>query len=515
MFLNFKNEPLTDFNLSENKTAMEEALKQVDKQKGKHYPLIIGGEKIDTEDKITSINPSNGSEVIGTVAKADKALADRAMNSALAAFHKWKRVEGKERANYLFQAADVMRKQKFELSALLVEEVGKTWFEADADVAEAIDFLEYYGRQMLEYDKGMPVSPIPGEKNECIYIPLGVGIIISPWNFPLAILTGMTASAIVTGNAVIVKPASTSPIIAAKFMEILEQVGLPPGVVNFLPGPGGFVGDYLVEHPKTRFINFTGSKEVGLRINKLASEVVPGQIWLKRVIAELGGKNAIIVDKTADLDNAAKGIVNSAFGFQGQKCSACSRAIILEDVYDETVEKIVTLTKKLKVGPARNSDVDVGPVIDSKAFESILNYIKIGKAEGNLLVGGEKAGEEGYFIAPTIIEGVNGQAQIAQEEIFGPVLAIIKAKDFNEALEIANDTVYGLTGSVYSKDKDNLDKASREFHVGNLYLNRGCTGALVGGQPFGGFNLSGTDSKAGGADYLMLFLQPKTISEKI
>ena len=397
MLLNFKNEPFTDFTLKENQTAMGEALSQLDKQKGKHYSLIIGGKKTDTKDKITSINPSNGSEIIGTVAKADKDLAEQAMAGALKAFDKWKRVEAKARANYLFQIAAKMRQQKYELSALLIEEVGKTWVEADADVAEAIDFLEYYGSQMLEYDKGMPVSPVPGETNECKYIPLGVGIVISPWNFPLAILTGMTASSIVTGNTVIIKPASNSPIIAAKFMEILEEVDLPAGVVNYLPGSGDLVGDYLVRHPKTRFINFTGSKEVGLRINRMAADFAPGQIWIKRVIAELGGKNAIIVDKTADLNAAAQGIVTSAFGFQGQKCSACSRAIILEDVYDEIVDKIITLTQKLKVGPARNYDVDVSPVIDSKALKNILNYIEIGKTEGKLLVGGEQVGEKATF----------------------------------------------------------------------------------------------------------------------
>lgn len=513
MLMPYKNEPFTNFALEENQKAMLEALKLIDSEKGKHYPLVINGEKIDTEEKIVSKNPSNFNEVLGTTAKATTELAEKAVQAATTAFESWKNVCPSERANYLFNAAAIIRRRKHEFSALLVEEAGKIWAEADADTAEAIDFLEYYGRQMLKYAKGMEITPIPNELNECRYIPLGVGLVVAPWNFPLAILVGMTAAAIVAGNTVIMKPASTTPLIAGKFMEVLEEIRLPKGVVNFLPGPGGAVGDYLTAHPQIRFINFTGSKEVGLRINKMAADVAPGQKWIKRVVAEMGGKDFILVDSEADLDAAAKAIVASAFGFQGQKCSACSRAIIVEDVYDEVVAKVAEETKKLKVGPAREYGVNVSPVIDDKAYNKILEYIEIGKGEGRLLAGGEKAGENGYFIAPTVIADVDRNARIAQEEIFGPVVAIIKAKDFEDGIAIANGTVYGLTGACFSKNRSKIEVAKRELHAGNLYINRKCTGALVGVEPFGGFNMSGTDSKAGGADYLLLFLQAKTIGE--
>lgn len=515
MITKFKNEPFTDFFVHENKSKMEKALENLDKTKGNEYPLIIGGEKIYTEDKIKSINPCNYNDVIGFSSKGNIQLAEKAMEEALKAFENWRKVPARERASYLFKAAAIMRRRKFEFSALLIEEAGKNWVEADADVAEAIDFLEYYGRQMIKYDEGMNVGSIFGEINECYYIPMGVGIVIAPWNFPLAILTGMTAASIVAGNTVVVKPASSTPIVGYKFMEIWEEIGLPKGVINYLPGSGEVLGDYLVSHPKTRFINFTGSKNVGLRINQLASNTVEGQIGIKRVIAEMGGKDAIIVDSEADLEEAAQGIVTSAFGFQGQKCSACSRAIILEDAYDEMIEKIVEKTEKLKIGPAREPKVDVTAVIDEEAYNKILNYIEIGKEEGRLLTGGETWGEGGYFIQPTIIADVDPKARIAQEEIFGPVLSIIKAIDFDEAINIANDTEYGLTGGVYSNNRQKLEKAKKYFHVGNLYLNRKCTGALVGIQPFGGFKMSGTCSKAGGEDYLLLFMEVKSISERL
>ncbi len=515
MFLQFKNQKLTDFSLPENQKAMQEALNQVDAQMGRHYPAIIGGKERDTSEKIVSINPSNTNEVIGTCAKADSKMAEEAINAASCAFKTWKRVPPMERAEYLFKAAEVMKERRFEFSAWIVMEAGKTWKEADADTAEAIDFLEFYGKQMLYYAKGMPVSKVPGEENECFYIPIGIGAVISPWNFPLAILTGTTVCGVVAGNTVVVKPASNTPVIAAKFAEIWQEIGLPDGVINFLPGPGDSVGDYLTSSPKTGFINFTGSKDVGLRINKLAAEIVPGQKRIKRVVAELGGKNAIIVDKSANLDAAAEGIVTSAFGYQGQKCSACSRAIIHKDVYDEMTERIVAKAKELKIGPARKYESDMGPVIDEKALKKICRYIETGKNEGRLILGGKVIGASGYFIEPTIFEGVKNDAVIAKEEIFGPVLAIMEAEDFDEALNIANDTDYGLSGSVYATDREKLNKARDEFHVGNLYFNRKCTGALVGGHPFGGFNMSGTDSKAGGADYLLHFMQAKAVSEKM
>lgn len=458
MLLEYKNEPFVDFSKTENKVAMEAALRMVADQKGKHYPLVINGEKIDTEAKITSINPSNIVETVGTVARANVDLAEKAVQAACEAFQSWQWVSPAERALYLFKAAAVMRRRKFEFSAWLVEESGKNWAEADADTAEAIDFMEYYGREALRYAKGMPVTALPGEQNECFYIPLGVGIVIPPWNFPLAILAGMAAAAIVTGNTVVMKPASVTPVIAAKLMELFEEVGLPAGVVNYLPGSGGAIGDYLTTHPKVRFVNFTGSKEVGLRINKLAAEIAPGQKWIKRVIAEMGGKDGIVVDSEADLDEAAAGIVASAFGFQGQKCSACSRVIIVKDVYDAIVEKVAAKTKALKVGPASDQTVNMGPVVDESAYNKVLSYIEIGKQEGRLVAGGSKAGQGGYFIEATVFADVDPHARIAQEEIFGPVVALIKADNYEHALDIANDTEYGLTGAVYSKNRAKLKK---------------------------------------------------------
>lgn len=515
MLIEYKNEPFTNFSIPENKLSFEKALKLVDSEKGKEYPLVIGGEKIFTTDKITSINPSNFTEIIGKTSKGNQELAEKAMQEADKAFQTWKNVCPTERANYLFNVAAIIRRRKHEFSAYLVEEAGKVWAEADADTAEAIDFLEYYGRQILTLTKGMPLASYEGEQNQCNYIPLGIGVIIAPWNFPLAILVGMTAAAIVAGNTVVMKPSTLAPVIAAKFVEVLEEVGLPKGVVNFLPGPGKACGDYLVSHPKTRFINFTGSMEVGLNINKSAADTVPGQKWIKRVVAEMGGKNAIVVDSDSDLDEAASGIVAAAFGFQGQKCSACSRAIIVEDVYDAVLAKVVEKTKKLTVGPARDFGMNMTAVIDTASYEKILSYIEIGKTEGRLLTGGVKCGDNGYFIAPTVFADIDRSARLAQEEIFGPVVAMIKAKDFDDALEIANNTLFGLTGAVFTKNRSKIEKAKREFHVGNLYINRKCTGALVGTEPFGGFNMSGTDSKAGGSDYLLLFMQAKTIGEKL
>ncbi|WP_126425146.1 L-glutamate gamma-semialdehyde dehydrogenase [Brevibacillus marinus] len=509
----FRNEPLTNFRVPENKQAFQAALNKVESELGKEYDIIIGGERIKTEQKIRSINPSNKEQVIGLVSKADRALAEKAIQTAAKTFESWKAVPGEARARYLYKAAAILRRRKHEFSAWMVKEAGKSWAEADADTAEAIDFLEYYGRQMDKLAQRQPLVRIPTEDNEMYYIPLGVGVIIPPWNFPLAIMVGMTSSAIVTGNTVVLKPASTTPVIAAKFMEVLEDAGVPAGVVNYLPGSGGEVGDFLVEHPLTRFISFTGSRDVGLRINELASKRSPGQKWIKRLIAEMGGKDSIVVDNDCDLEAAAQAIVNSAFGFSGQKCSACSRAIVHQDVYDQVLNRVVELTKELTVGDVANPEFYTGPVIDEGAYNKILEYIEIGKQEGKLVAGGEKGPDTGYFIQPTVFADVDPQARIMQEEIFGPVVAFSKARDFDHALEIANNTEYGLTGSVFSRNRANLEKARTEFHVGNLYFNRKCTGALVGVHPFGGFNMSGTDSKAGGPDYLLLFTQAKVVSE--
>lgn len=512
----FKNESYTDFSNDRNRKAQLAAIEKLRAEAGKEYPLVIGGEHIHANEKFNSINPSKPSEVVGVFQKGTAEHANKAMEIALATFEEWKNVPYRKRAEYLFKAAKLMRKRRFELNATEILEVGKTWPEADADVAEAIDFLEFYAREMLRYGPDQPVVKIPGEKGKLVYLPLGVGVIIPPWNFPLAILTGMTSAAIVTGNTVVLKPSSDSPLTGWRFVEIMKEVGLPDGVLNFVTGPGGAVGDTLVCHPKTRFVSFTGSKEVGIHINEEAAKVRPGQIWLKRVVAEMGGKDSIIVDEGVNLDEAAAGVIVSAFGFQGQKCSACSRVIIHERIYEPFLDLLVKKIETITVGDAADPANYMGPVINARSQESILAYIQKGVAEGGrLLAGGGKADGEGYFIRPTLIADVDPLATIAQEEIFGPVLAAIKAKDFDEALAIANNTQYGLTGAVYSKNRKHLQRAEKEFFVGNLYLNRKCTGALVGVHPFGGFNMSGTDSKAGGRDYLLLFLQAKAIAEKI
>jgi 1-pyrroline-5-carboxylate dehydrogenase len=512
----FKNEAVLDFTKPTNRKRQSEAIEKIRAELGKEYPILIGNERITMPEKFNSLNPSRQTEVVGVFQKGDATTAEKAMEVAGATFEEWKRVPAKKRAEYLFKAARVMRKRRFELNAIEIFEVGKTWPEADADVAEAIDFIEYYGREMLRYGVDHPVVKNPGEKGKLVYIPLGVGVVIPPWNFPLAILAGMTSAAIVTGNTVVLKPSSDSPRIGWAFMEIMQEVGLPAGVVNFVSGPGGAVGDTLVLHPKTRFVSFTGSKEVGIHINEAAAKVQPGQIWLKRVVAEMGGKDSIVVDEGVNIEEAASGVLASAFGFQGQKCSACSRAIVVEKCYNKFVETIAKKAEALTVGDATDPGNYMGPVVNEKSFNSIMTYIQRGITEGGRCVaGGTRAAEGGHFIRPTIIADVEPKATISQEEIFGPVLAIIKAKDFNHALEIANNTEFGLTGAVYSKNKKHLKKADEDFFVGNLYLNRKCTGALVGVHPFGGFNMSGTDSKAGGRDYLLLFLQAKSVAERI
>jgi 1-pyrroline-5-carboxylate dehydrogenase len=514
----FRNEPFTDFTQESNAVAMQRALERVAARLGADYPLVIGGERVSTGDLLKSVNPANPAEIVGRVHRASRDLAERAITVAADAFHAWRRVSAADRAACLFSAAARMRREKMEWSAWLVYEIGKSWAEADADVAEAIDFMEFYGREAIRYAQpiGVTPTPLPNETNEAFYIPLGVGVVIPPWNFPLAILVGMTTAAIVAGNTVVLKPSSDTPVIAAKFVELMERSGLPPGVFNFLPGSGGEIGDFIVEHPKTRFIAFTGSMDVGLRINELAAKRSPGQLWIKRVVAEMGGKDTIVVDETADLDAAADGIVASAFGFSGQKCSACSRAVVVDAVYDAVLERVVERTAKLTLGPTTDFRNFTGPVASRSAYESILDYIEIGKTEGRVVAGGGKAEDAGpgYFIQPTVIADVAPTARIAQEEIFGPVLAFLRARDFDDALAIANNTEFGLTGALYSNRRERLSRARVEFHVGNLYLNRKCTGALVDVHPFGGFNMSGTDSKAGGRDYLLLFLQAKSVAEK-
>ncbi|GMU35915.1 MAG: L-glutamate gamma-semialdehyde dehydrogenase [Phycisphaerae bacterium] len=532
MLTTYRPEPYVDFSQPEPRQRMLDALALVKSQLGRTYPLWVAGEAVTTKETFASVSPADPNRVVGVMCKADAGLADRAVRAAAETFKTWSRVDPDVRARVLIKTAAIMRRRVYELSAWMCYEVSKSWIEAYADTCETIDFLDFYGREMMRLGGSQPVTPYPGEENELRYIPLGVGVVIPPWNFPLAICTGMTSAALVCGNTVCLKPASTSPVIAAKMLECLHEAGLPKDVVNFVPGPGASVGDTMVTHPLTRFISFTGSRDVGVGIYEKASKVQKGQIWLKRSVLEMGGKDCIVVDETADVEAAAEGVVASAFGFQGQKCSACSRLIAHQDVYADLLDRVVARTKKLTIGDTVLPDnFFMGAVIDDKAYAKINEYIRIGQGEGRWIgplsetrVGPlserpEKARSEsgpaqGYFIPPTIIEGVAPNARLAQEEIFGPVLAVIKAKNFEDGLAIANGTEYGLTGALYSRDRFRLERARHEFHVGNLYLNRKCTGALVDVQPFGGFNMSGTDSKAGGRDYLLLFLQGKSITER-
>ena len=512
----FVNEPAVDFSKEENARKMRAAIEQVRGQLGREYELIIGGKRVKTADKIKSINPAKPSQVVGLHQKAGKEHVEPALNAALKAFESWSRNSVEERAALVFRVGDLLRERKFEFMAWLVFEVSKNWAEADGDVSETIDFCEYYSREALRLSKVEPPVQLPGERDRLFYIPLGVGAVIPPWNFPSAIMAGMTLASIVSGNTVILKPSSDSPTIAAKFVELLEEAGMPAGVVNFCPGAGASFGDAVVAHPKTRYIAFTGSREVGLRINKVAAEKPEGQLWIKRTILEMGGKDAIIVDADADFDAAVEGVAVSAFGFQGQKCSACSRAIVDERIYDKFLDRLKARVEKIKVGdPAENANM--GAVINEGSMKSILEYIEIGKKDGRLVTGGGRAPNagEGYFLQPTVIADVPPKSRLEQEEVFGPVLAVIKARNYDHALEIANDTEFGLTGAVYTKSREKIERAVQEFHVGNLYINRKCTGAIVGAHPFGGFNMSGTDSKSGGPDYLYLFTQGKSVGEKI
>ena len=512
----FRNEPFTDFSQHEHARAMRGALERIGDELGHEYPLIIGGERVTTSAKIESRNPARPAQIVGVHQKAGAEHAEKAVQAALRAFETWRAVPVEERASLLLGAAEIIRDRKFDFCAWLTYEVGKNWAEADADVGETIDFLEFYAREALRLAAATTPIQYPGERDELLYIPLGVGAVISPWNFPFAIMAGMTSAAIVTGNTVVLKPSSDSPTIAARFVEVLEEAGMPGGVVNFCPGSGSSFGNAVVEHPKTRFVAFTGSKEVGLDIHERAARARPGQIWIKRTILEMGGKDSIIVAADADFDAAVASVVASAFGFSGQKCSACSRAIVEEPIYEAFVERLRESVEKLTVGdPTGNPNM--GPVVNEAAMQSILEYAAIGAKEGRLVTGGKavETQDKGYYVAPTVVVDVAPKARIAQEEIFGPVLAVIRARDFGHALEIANNTEFGLTGSVYSTDRTKLDHARRSFHVGNLYFNRKSTGAMVGAHPFGGFNMSGTDSKAGGPDYLYLFTQAKSVGEKL
>jgi 1-pyrroline-5-carboxylate dehydrogenase len=510
----FKNEEYLDFSDPTIYHAQKKALEQVRSEFGKEYDCYLNGEWVKgASGTFESINPSNTNEIIGTFQLASTKQALGALDAAWDAFESWQFVPAKQRADYLLKAADIVKRRRLEINAWMISEAGKNYLEADADTAEGIDFLIYYAYECMRLDAGMPVNDSWGDANKTIYMPIGAGVSISPWNFPFAIYLGMAAAPIAAGNTVVAKPAPDTPKMGQIVAEIFEEAGLPSGVFNFITGDNMEVGEALTTSPKTRFITFTGSKAVGLHMAEIAGKVVDGQHFIKRLVCELGGKNATIVDADADLDIAADEIIKGAFGFQGQKCSAGSRTIVVESVYNEVLEKVVAKAKTIKVGDAKDN-YPAGPVVNQKAVDKIMSYINIGKTEGTLMAGGKMAETEnpGFYIEPTVFADVDANARIAQEEIFGPVTAFIKAKDTTDALRIANSTQYGLTGAYFSKDSQKIDRALREFKVGNLYINRKCTGALVGAQPFGGFNMSGTDAKAGGRDYLLYFLQPKSMT---
>jgi len=507
----FKNEPLLDFSREANRTDFVESLNNVRIKFAREYPLWIAGGEVKTRKWLESLNPAAPEEVVGRVPVAGRGEAERAVVNAVEFFPEWSRAPARERAAFMFHAADIMRRRRIELAAWEVFEVGKGWREADADVAEAIDYLDYYGREMLRLSEPRVTQRLPGETNVYFYEPRGVAAVIAPWNFPLAILAGMTAAALVTGNCAIVKPAEQSPVMGALLVEILREAGLPGAACQLLQG-GGDLGAYLVRHSAVHLITFTGSREVGLEILRTAYDHQPGQEQVKRVVCEMGGKNAIIVDEDADLDEALVHILESAFGYQGQKCSAASRIILVDEIHDLLMERLVEAVRSLKIGPPEDPRNLIGPVIDAAAHAKIIGYINLGKHEGKCVLERE-ASSKGFFVGPAIFSEIQPDHGLAREEIFGPVIAVIKAKDFDHALAIANQSAYGLTGGVFSRSPAHIDKARREFRVGNLYINRGITGAIVERQPFGGLKLSGIGSKAGGPDYLLQFLEPRTISE--
>jgi 1-pyrroline-5-carboxylate dehydrogenase len=511
----FRNEPFTDFSVEANRNAFRAALARVEKRLPLQGENRIAGKPVGAMKHFESLNPCNFKQVIGRFPEGTIADAERALDAATKAFEAWRHVPAGERSALVLRIAGALRRRKHEFSAMMVLEEAKSWPEADGDTAEAIDFCEFYAREMERLALPQPLTPYPGERNELAHIPLGVCVVIPPWNFPLAILCGMTTAALVAGNTVVLKPSSDAAGIATMFLEACDEAGVPDGVLHFLTGGGSTVGNALVESPKARLIAFTGSREVGCQISEKAGRVVPGQIWIKRAILEMGGKDFILVDETANVEDAASGIVAAAFGFQGQKCSACSRVIVHQDVHGDLVERVVAKTKALTVGDVRDPKNAVGAVINARAQKTILEYVGIGKKEGRIVAGGKAGPKQGYFVMPTVVDGVKPGARLACEEIFGPVLAILKVKSFEEGIAVANDSEYGLTGSLYSRVRERLSRGKRDLHVGNLYLNRKCTGALVGVHPFGGFNMSGTDSKAGGREYLTLFTQQKAISEKL
>lgn len=508
----FENEPPVDFAIVENRKRMLEAIHQWRKEMGKTYPVVINKKEIKTDRLITRDNPSNRNELLGRIHAAGTKEAEQAVQAAKAGSKTWSKVSAVERAKLLDKLADLIRRDKFKLAALETLEVGKPWHEADGDISEAIDFCRYYAMEMRRLEKPQRVGHAPGEVSLYSYQPRGVSLVIAPWNFPLAILTGMVAASLVTGNAVVMKPAEQSSIIGYELYRLAMEAGIPADALHYLPGYGEEIGDHLVSHPDVHIIAFTGSKEVGLHILQKGSVVPPGQQHVKRVIAEMGGKNAIIVDSDADLDEAVMGVVYSAFGFQGQKCSACSRAIVLEPIYNRFLERISEATKSLQIGPSEDPRSFIGPVVDQEAHARILSTIDKGQSEARLAYQGQVS-SQGYFVPPTIFADVQPDSSLAQKEIFGPVLSVIKARDLEHALEIANSTEFALTGGFYSRSPANIELVKKQFECGNLYINRGCTGAIVERHPFGGFKLSGVGSKTGGPDYLQQFMEPKVVTE--
>ncbi|MBI5187290.1 MAG: bifunctional proline dehydrogenase/L-glutamate gamma-semialdehyde dehydrogenase [Nitrospinae bacterium] len=514
----FANCPLSDFSREENREAMRSALAKARGHFGGRYPAVIGSKKFDTGEVLASVNPSDFRETVGVVAKSDKAMADKAVEAAVKASRDWRVASPERRAGFLFHCARIMRERRMDLAAWMVYEVGKNWGEADADVAEAVDFLNYYATEITRMGKPRKTESIPGEDNFYGYRPRGVGLAIAPWNFPLAILTGMTAGTLAAGNAAIMKPSRFSPVIGYKLMEIFLDAGLPDGVVNYLPGQGGELGDYLVRQAGIDFIAFTGSREIGLRIRRLTSEEDQGNGGnIKSVIAEMGGKNAVIVDGSADLDDAVKAIIASAFGYGGQKCSAASRIIVLKEVYKNFLERFVEGVKSVRVGQADDPASFYGPLIDVSAVDKVKKFIEIGEKEADLVLGMDAGllGDIGYFAGPAVFSEVDPNAVIAQEEIFGPVASVIMAGNIQEAVKIANNSRYALTAGIFSRSPANIEFARRELEAGNIYINRGITGAVVRRQPFGGFKMSGIGSKAGGPDYLKQFMFPVTVTENI
>ncbi|MEM9808752.1 MAG: L-glutamate gamma-semialdehyde dehydrogenase [Cyanobacteria bacterium P01_D01_bin.56] len=509
----FNNAPDTDYAQQQARQTAQQAIDQVRSQLGKTYSSCVNGDYLSTDTIVPSVNPSNPSEIVGHISLLDIAQADAAMAAAKDTCATWRDTPVAERAACLHRAGELMAARREELSAWIVLEVGKPLRQADGEVSEAIDFCHYYADEMERLDAGI-AADVPGETNRYRYLPKGIALVISPWNFPLAITTGMTVAALVAGNCTLLKPAENSAVIAAKLAEILIEAGFPTGVFQLILAKGSTVGAHLVKHPDVHLIAFTGSREVGCRIYSDAAQLNPGQKHLKRVIAEMGGKNAIIVDTSADLDQAVQGVVYSAFGYSGQKCSACSRVIVLESIHDVFVERLIEATRSLNVGLAESPGTKVGPVIDATSQKRIQDYIEIGKQEGELVLS-MNAPDNGYFVGPTIFTQISADAKLAQQEIFGPVLAVISAKDFEEALTIANGTDYALTGGLYSRTPEHIERAQTDFEVGNLYINRSITGAIVARQPFGGFKLSGVGSKAGGADYLLQFMDPRVVTENI